>query len=79
MSALELQRVEVRFRGERLTTVTEVSGVYRLFRTPEGGYIVHTDEGEGAASWLEAGRDGRGLTEAQIRALWPELYEAAGL
>lgn len=79
MSAPQLQRVEVRFRGERLTTVTEASGVYSLFRTPEGGYIVHTDEGEGKEAWLEAGRDGRGLTEIQVRALWSELYEAAGL
>jgi hypothetical protein len=79
VSAAELQRVEVRFRGERLAEVTEASGVYSLFRTPEGGYIVHTDEGEGQLAWLEAGRDGRGLTEAQIRVLWSELYEAAGL
>jgi hypothetical protein len=74
-----LQTVEVRFRGEPLATVPAEAGTYTLFRTPEGGYIVHTDEGEGELAWLEAGRDGRGLTEAQIRALWPELYEAAGL
>ena len=79
MSAAELQRVEVRFRGERLAEVTEASGVYSLFRTPEGGYIVHTDEGEGELAWLEAGRDSLGLTEAQVRMLWPKLYEAAGL
>ena len=79
MSAPELQRLEVRFRGERLAEVTQASGVYSLFRTPEGGYIVHIDEGEGAASWLDAGRDGRGLTKAEVRALWSELYKAAGL
>jgi hypothetical protein len=75
----KLQTVEVRFRGEPLATVPAEAGTYTLFRTPEGGYIVHTDEGEGELAWLEAGRDGRGLTEAQIRALWSELYEAAGL
>ncbi len=76
---MQLQTVEVRFRGERLAEVTEASRVYSLFRTPEGGYIVHTDEGEGELAWLEAGRDSLGLTEAQVRMLWPELYEAAGL
>ncbi len=75
----KLQTLEVRFEGEQLATVPTEAGTYTLFRTPEGGYIVHTDEGEGELAWLEAGRDGRGLTEAQIRALWPELYEAAGL
>jgi hypothetical protein len=59
---MQLQAVEVRFRGERLAEDTKVSGVCSLFRTPEGGYVVHIDEGE--LAWLEAGRDGWGLTEA---------------
>jgi hypothetical protein len=76
---MQLQTVEVRFEGEQLATVPTESGTYTLYRTPEGGYIVHADEGEGGLAWLEAGRDNRGLTERQVRALWPELYEAAGL
>jgi hypothetical protein len=76
---MQLQAVEVRFEGEHLATIPAESGRYTLYRTPEGGYIVHTDEGEGSPAWLEAGRDARGLTERQVRALYPELYEAAGL
>jgi hypothetical protein len=76
---MQLQAVEIRFEGEQLATVPAESGRYTLYRTPEGGYIVHIDEGESSLAWLEAGRDSRGLTERQVRALWPELYEAAGL
>ncbi len=52
--------------------------VYTLYRTPEGLYRIHIDEGPKSA-FLESGLDGEGLTEERVRTLWPELAEAAGL
>ncbi len=70
----ELQTVEVRFTGEKLATYTDDSGIYTLYRTPEGLYRVHIDQGEGEQAWLESGRSGNGLTEAQLRRVFPELF-----
>lgn len=72
----EQQSVEVRFTGEKLATYTDDSGAYTLFRTPEGLYRIHIDEGEGGLVWLESGRSGNGLTGAQVRTLFPELSDA---
>ena len=72
----ELQTVEVRFTGEKLATYTDDSGVYTLYRTPEGLYRVHIDEDDGGLAWLESGHYGTGLTEAQLRRVFPE-FEAA--
>jgi hypothetical protein len=74
---MTIQSVEVRFEGEELATYTGSVSVYTLYRTPEGLYRIHIDEGETA--FLESGFDGEGLTEEQVRRLWPELAEAAGL
>ncbi len=74
---MAIQSVEVRFEGEELASYTDSVSVNTLYRTPEGLYRVHMDEGETA--FLESGLDGEGLTEGQVRALWPELVEAAGL
>ena len=69
----ELQTVEVKFSGEKLATFTDGSDTYSLYRTPEGLYRVYIDEGEGKQAWLESGRSGNGLTEAQVRTVFPEL------
>jgi hypothetical protein len=74
---MTIQTVEERFEGAELATYTDPLAVYTLYRTPEDLYLVHTDEGETA--WLESGADGEGLTEGQVRMLWPELAEAAAL
>ncbi len=74
----EMQTVEVRFRGEMLATHVDGADVYTVYRT-EGLYRVHIDEGEGAPAWLEGGHLGSGLTVAQLRTLFPELFAAAGL
>ena len=74
----EMQSVEVRFRGEKLATHADGADAYTLYRTLEGLYRVHIDEGEGGFAWLESGRYGEGLTEAQLRTVFPE-FEAAGL
>jgi hypothetical protein len=74
---METQRVEVRFEGEELAIHTDRAGTNTLYRTPEGLYRIHIDEGQSA--FLESGLHGEGLTEAQVRTLWPELAEAAGL
>ncbi len=72
----ELQSVEVRFRGEKLATHVDGADVFTLYRTPEGLYRVHIDEGEGGLAWLEAGRNGDGLTEAQLLKVFPEFESA---
>ena len=72
----EMQVVEVRFRGEKLATHTDGADVFTLYQTPEGLYRVYIDEGEGGLAWLEFGHYGTGLTEAQLRRVFPE-FEAA--
>jgi hypothetical protein len=72
----EMHAVEVRFRGEKLATHMEGADVFTLYRLPEGLYRVHIDEGEGRLAWLESGRSGIGLTEAQIRRVFPEFADA---
>jgi hypothetical protein len=72
----EQQSVEVRFTGEKLATHVEGADVYTLYRTPEGLYRVHIDDGEREQAWLESGRSGEGLTEAQLLRVFPE-FEAA--
>jgi hypothetical protein len=74
---MTIQSVEVRFEGEELATYTGRVSVYTLYRTPEGLYRIHIDEGETA--FVESGLYGEGLTEGQVRQFWPELWEAAGL
>ena len=71
----ELQAVEVRFRGEKLATRTDGADVYTLYRTEEL-YRVHIDEGAGGLAWLESGHLGNGLTEAQLRRVFPEFGAA---
>jgi hypothetical protein len=67
-----LQTVEVRFWGERLADVMLDEGIFTLYRTHRGSYLAVADQDEGLP-WLRA------VDEARIRALWPELLEAAGL
>jgi hypothetical protein len=48
-----------------------------LFRTDEGGYFVHLDARKsGDNAVLEVGAFPRGLSEHDIRCMWPELFEA---
>jgi hypothetical protein len=75
---MAIQAVEVRFEGEEIARHTDRAGVNTLYRTPEDLYRIHIDEGPGLA-FVESGLHGDGLTEAQVRSLWPELAEAAGL
>ena len=74
----KMQTVEIRFRGEKLATHIDGADVFTLYRTPEGLYRVHIDEGEGGLAWLESGHYGTGLTEAQLRRVFPE-FEATVL
>jgi hypothetical protein len=75
----ELHTVEVRFRGEMLATYIDLSGAYTIYRTPERLYRIHIDEGEGGLAWLESGRNGSGLTAAQVRTLFPEFEPATNI
>jgi hypothetical protein len=84
----ERQTVEVSFDGEKLATVTiEDAGVYTLYRTASGEYYVHHVDERRGISWLVTHRNrdaatgelSEGLEGWQVRALWPELAEAAGL
>ncbi len=72
----EQQTVEVRFAGEKIATHLEGADVYTLYRTPEGLFRVHIDEGEDGQAWLESGRYGNGLTEAQLLRVFPEFEVA---
>ncbi len=67
----ETQTVTVRFAGELVGYHADEVASYALYRTPEGRYFVHIDEGEEA--WLETGL-GDGLEERQARRLFPELF-----
>jgi hypothetical protein len=73
---VETHTVEVRFRGDKVATHIDSADVFTLYRTPEGLYRVHIDEGEGGLAWLEAGRNGDGLTEAQLLRVFPEFEPA---
>jgi hypothetical protein len=56
---MAIQSVEVRFEGEKLATHTGPTSTNTLYRTPEGLYRVHMDEGE--IAFLESGLDGEDL------------------
>jgi hypothetical protein len=72
----EMHTVAVRFRGEKLATYIDRSGAYTIYRTPEGFYRVHIDEGEGGLAWLEGGPTGGGLTEEKVRREIPQFEHA---
>ena len=67
------QKLEVRFKGEKLATVRSSASVNTLYRTPDDAYYIYFDEGPDSA-FLEGE-----LSEVRVRTLWPELLEAAGL
>jgi hypothetical protein len=74
---MERHTVEVTLEGEKVSSVTDELATYTLYRAPEGTYLVHLDQrksGEGAA--LEDGHSPRGLSERDVRLMWPELLEA---
>lgn len=71
----ELQTVEVRFRGSRLGSYVGLAGtVWTLYRVADGYYYVHIDDGGEEAS-LEAGRNGIGLSDREVRWLCPGLAD----
>ncbi len=68
---IQTQTVFVRFAGELVGYHADEVARYAIYRTPEGRYLVHIDEGDEA--WLEAGL-GDGLEEHKARWLFPELF-----
>ncbi len=68
---VETQTVLVRFAGELVGYHADEVARYALYRTPEGRYLVHIDEG--GEAWLETGI-GDGLEEHKARRLFPELF-----
>ncbi len=68
---VETQAVTVRFAGELVGDHADDVARYALYRTPEGRYLVHIDEGDEA--WLETSL-GDGLEEHKARWLFPELF-----
>jgi hypothetical protein len=73
---MEQQTVEVRFKGEEVSSHTDSSATYTLYRVPGDMYVVYVDEGEEA--WLETG-GGKGLEGQQVGTFFPELAAATGL
>jgi hypothetical protein len=82
-----VQTVEVRFRGEKLSTVTSEDRAYTLYHTPRRDYyFVHYDRGE-AGAYLVTGKNAavpnghlrEGVREKHTRSIWSELLSAAGL
>jgi hypothetical protein len=74
---MERHTVEVTFWGEKISSVTDELATYTLYREDEGGYLVHLDQresGEGAA--LEDGYNPRGLSERDVRLMFPVLLES---
>ena len=71
---MEQQTVEVKFQGEEVSSHTDSSAIYTLYRVPGDMYVVYVDKGEEA--WLETG-GGKGLQAQQVGTFFPEL--AAGL
>ncbi len=68
---VEMQTALVKFSGELVGYHADEVARYALYRTPEGRFKVHIDEGEEA--WLEAGI-GDGISERQARRLFPEFF-----
>jgi hypothetical protein len=57
--------------------VVDEHATYALYRTPEDTYFVHLDARKvGGHSVLEIGAADLGLTERDVRVMWPELLEA---
>jgi hypothetical protein len=74
---MEKHTVEYTFEGEKLSSVPGEHGDLTLYRTPEDTYFVHLDARKvGDHSVLEVGAFPRGLSEHDIRCIWPELLEA---
>jgi hypothetical protein len=73
---MEQQTVEVRFKGEEVSSHTDSSATYTLYRVPGDMYVVYVDEGEEA--WLETG-GGKGFEGQQVGTFFPELAAATGL
>jgi hypothetical protein len=74
---MERHTVEVTFEGDEVSSVTDELATKTLYRTDEGTYLVHLDQrksGEGAV--LEYGVYAPGMSEHDIRVMWPELLEA---
>ena len=74
---MEQHTVEVTFEGDEVSSVTDELATKTLYRTDEGTYLVHLDQrksGEGAV--LEYGVYAPGMSEHDIRVLFPELLEA---
>ena len=74
---MERHTVEVTFEGDEVSSVTDELATKTLYRTPEGTYLVHLDQrksGEGAV--LEEGVYAPGMSEHDVRVLFPGLLEA---
>ncbi|MDQ3913251.1 MAG: hypothetical protein M3305_16070 [Actinomycetota bacterium] len=74
---------EVRFRGRLLATYIDAEGCSTLYRVAEDRYFVYLEyvpeaeeDGEDGLSWLESGDAGNGLTEEQVRIVFPEFEVA---
>ncbi len=68
-----VQTVEVKFRDEKVGSLTDKDTTHTLYRVAGDAYVVHVDEGE--ESWLET-NDGQGLSEAMLGTFFPQLAEA---
>ena len=73
----EMQKVEIRFPGERLGAYTDELGttwsLYRLGYPSDGLYCIHASDEDGA--WMESGRYGNGLEDWQVLRDWPQFSD----
>jgi hypothetical protein len=73
---MERHTVEYTFDGEKLSSVAGEHADLTLYRTDEETFFVHLDARKvGGHSILEVGAYPRGLSEHDIRCMWPELLE----
>jgi hypothetical protein len=73
---MERHTVEVSFEAEEVSSVTD-EHTTTLYRRPDNTYLVHLDGRKvGDNAVLETGAYPRGLSEHDIRVMWPGLLEA---
>jgi hypothetical protein len=74
---MEKHTVEVTFQGEKISTTSSGYADMTLYRRPDDTYLVYLDARKaGDEAVLEVGHDPHGLSEHDVRVMFPELVEA---
>jgi len=72
---IEQHTVEVTFEGELVATFAGKTSTDRLYKTPDGDYLVHIDSrSAGGEAVLETGHYPHGLSERDVEVSFPYLF-----